>query len=300
MGNPDRYYVEQMTALGESTEVLASEDIRSSMGIKLLKEGTRIDRRVLHRLLQHKLLRPIDYSVLMGDAINRDTLIAEGLALMGSDSEVSVLLRLLRTEGFVQQCFAGTVLNIAMQNKLTMAHRQRPELFTHSLGVALVARLLGEQLGLDGKELDVLTTAALFHDIGELHYDPAILGPSGVTEAEQHQHLQAHPVTGYLIVKEMQNYSPLVSRSIFEHHERLDGSGYPQGVQGDQLCRPGKILSLVEFAIGLAQKSTLYDLPRALSLSAGKFDRDAVAALRELLPDRQQQSCLPAATPEKL
>ncbi|MFZ0255500.1 MAG: HD domain-containing phosphohydrolase [Gammaproteobacteria bacterium] len=289
MGNPDRYYVEQMTALGESTEVLASEDIRSSMGVKLLKEGAHIDRRVLHRLLQHKLLRPIDYSVLVENAINRDTLIAEGRALMGGDSEVSVLLNLSRTEAFVRQCFARTVLNVAMQNKLTVAYRQRPELFAHSLQVALVARLLGEQLRLDVEELDVVTTAGLFHDIGELHCDPAIFASKVRLTAEQHRHIRAHPITGYLIVKEMQNYPPLISRAVFEHHERLDGSGYPRGVQDRELCRPGKILSLVEFAVGLAQKNTLDDLHTALKLSADKFDREAVGALTALLGARQQR-----------
>ena len=292
MGNPDRYYVERMAALGESTEVVASEDIRSSMGLKLLKEGARIDRRVLHRLLQHKLLRPIDYSVLVENAVNRDTLIAEGLALMGDGSEVSLLLNLSRPESFVRQCFARTVLNIAMQNKLTVAYRQRPELFAHSLRVALVARLIGEQLRLDAEELDVLATAGLFHDIGELHCDPAIFAPSGPMDAEQHRHIRAHPVTGYLIVKEMQNYQPLISRAVFEHHERLDGSGYPKGVYDRELSRPGKILSLVEFAVGLAQRNTLDDLHTALKLSAGKFDRDAVGALTALLRPRQPRGAM--------
>jgi putative nucleotidyltransferase with HDIG domain len=246
MGNPDHYYVEQMAALGELTEVVASEDIRSSMGVKLLKEGAPIDRRALNRLRQHTLLRSIDYSVLMENAVNRDTLIAEGLALMAGDSEVSVPLSASRMEGFVQQCFARTVLNIAMQNKLTVAYHQRPELFAHSLRVALVARLIGEEMRLDRQELDVITLAGLFHDIGELHCDPAVFSSQAPLSAEQHHHIRAHPLTGYLIVKEMQNYPPLVGRAVSQHHERPDGGGYPRGLKGHEICRSARILALAD------------------------------------------------------
>ena len=288
MVNPEQHYLEQLTTLGESTKIIASEDIRSSMGVKLLEEGARINRGVLHRLLQHKLLRSIDYSVLVENAVHRNTLIVEGLALMAGDSALSLALNAARPERFIRQCFARTVLNVAMQNKLTLAYRQRPELFAHSLQVALLARLIGEELRLDGSELDVATTAGLFHDLGELHCDPAILGSKDPLTADQRHHIQAHPVTGYLIAKEMQNYPPLVSRAIFEHHERLDGSGYPKGLQDHEICRPAKILSLADVTARLLEKHTLNDVHTVLKQSTDKLDRDMVGALTALLTVRQQ------------
>lgn len=289
MFNPDRYYLEQMTVLGEATKVIASEDIRSSMGVKLLEEGARIDRRVLQRLLRHKLLRSIDYSVLVEDAINRDTLIAEGLALIAGDNALSLALKALRPERFVRRCFARIVLNVAMQNKLTVAYRQRPELFAHSLQVAMLARLIGEELGFDGSELEVVTTAGLFHDIGELHCDPAVFASKAPLTTDQYRHIRAHPVTGYLIAKEMQNYPPLISRAIFEHHERLDGSGYPNGLKSHEICRPAKILALTDVATRVLQESSVHDVLTVLELSTNKLDRDAVGALAALLGARQQQ-----------
>ncbi|MGF1613097.1 MAG: HD-GYP domain-containing protein [Gammaproteobacteria bacterium] len=283
MDNRDCHYIQQVAELGETIEILASEDIRSTMGINLLKEGARINRRVLHRLLPQPLLRPIDYSILMEHTVGRDTLIAEGVGFMSDASDMAALLRSLPTVGLAERCFARTRLNIAMQNKLTVAYRQRPTLFAHSIRVAMLSSLIGEQLRLGDEELELVTTAGLFHDIGELHCDPAILDATDPWADEGQGHLHSHPVTGYFILREMQSYHPLVRRAVIEHHERLDGSGYPKRIKSHEICRPARILSLVDYADSLAQRTTLQDVRRILKLSDGQFDREAVAAFTGLI-----------------
>lgn len=283
MDNRNRHYIQQVAELGETMEILASEDIRSTMGINLLKEGARINRRVLHRLLPQPLLRPIDYSILMEHAVSRETLIAEGVGFLSGAGDPATLLRSLPTVGLAERCFTRTRLNIAMQNKLTVAYRQRPTLFAHGIRVAMLSRLIGEQLQLGDEELELVTTAGLFHDIGELHCDPAILDATDPWADEGHGHLHSHPVTGYFILREMQSYHPLVRRAVIEHHERLDGSGYPKRIKSHEICRPARILSLADYADTLAQQTTLQDVQRILKLSDGQFDSEAVTALTALI-----------------
>jgi len=116
-------YIKHIAELGETEEVTVSDDVHAENGMKLLAKGTRINRSVLHRLLKHKLVKPIDQTTLISDAINRETLVTAAGALMENSTEMGRLLRRLRDQNFPWRVFNRVRLIPVICNKLTVAQR---------------------------------------------------------------------------------------------------------------------------------------------------------------------------------
>lgn len=67
-------------------------------------------------------------------------------------------------------------------------------------------------------------------------------------EQGERQHLYVHPITGFLILSKHPHYHPHISRPVFEHHERLDGGGYPRGLLEADICAAAQVLMLADVA----------------------------------------------------
>ena len=175
----------------------------------------------------------------------------------------------------------------ALAFKLTVAREQRPEIFEHSVQMTLIAVFLALKSRLPDRDLATVAAAGMLHDIGELHIDPALLRPGRRLDALEMRHVYAHPMTAYLILREYPPYHPEASGAVFEHHERLDGSGYPRGLQDGQIGPIGRILMLAEAVTTLFEKSWRTHgasrLSVMLKLNRRKFDRELVDHLVGLL-----------------
>ena len=279
----DASYLKQFTELGELEDIVATEDICNAAGVKLLSRGAHINRRVRNQLIQHKLLKPIDHSAEVKNAVGHAELIADAQSLMKRDSEMGLLLRTLRQPEFVTKCVHRIYLDPVISNKLTVARQLNRNVLLHSLRVAMAATLVGEQLGLSEHELEILATAGLLHDIGELHVDVGQLKPDQPLRPEHWRQLRAHPIIGASVLDQLPGYEQAVSRAILEHHERLDGSGYPHGRSGKQLSRIGRILAFVDLVIGAAQKFPLTHVFTIIKTNQDKLDPESVAVFLDML-----------------
>lgn len=270
-------YLQQIAELGEMQSVVCTENIVTVEGAKLLPKGARINRQVIDRLLQHKLLKPIDFTTHIEDAVDNDALIALGRSLMERTTEMGTLIRMMRSDTFIEQSCKRIHLELPIQNKLTVAQKLRPELLEHSLRVALAITIVGEELGLPEKELQVLATAGLLHDIGELHLGVGDLPLEKNLDLEHWQQVRSHPLVGATILSQFPAYTPHVSRAVQEHHERQDGSGYPQGLKAIRISRAGRLLSFTEMAIGALRKYTLRQLNTIIKTNLDALDPQPVA-----------------------
>jgi PAS domain S-box-containing protein len=117
-----------------------------------------------------------------------------------------------------------------------------------------VAELVGElclELGLDESEAADVTIAARLHDIGKVSIPSDILSkPAALTETE-YRLVQEHPETAYQIL-ESANMGGSIARIVREHHERMDGSGYPRGLQGDEICLGARIIGVADVVEAMA------------------------------------------------
>lgn len=163
--------------------------------------------------------------------------------------EAQVALRteeLLRSYRKMQDLLTKTVQAMAAvveaKDPYTAGHQQR---------VAELARAIAAEMGLDAEQIDGLGMASLIHDIGKISIPSEILSmPRRLTPVEfilVKNHVQA----GYDILKEIEFPWP-IARIILEHHERMDGSGYPAGLKGESLLLETRILAVADVVEAMA------------------------------------------------
>lgn len=119
-------------------------------------------------------------------------------------------------------------------------------IFTHSFNVTLYALALGVELNLQKKQLQILGLGAILHDVGKMLVPVEILRkPDKLTE-EEFEEIQKHAEYGFHLIKNVYTVSLIVANCAYQHHERLDGSGYPRGVRGDEIHYYGKIIAVAD------------------------------------------------------
>ena len=128
-------------------------------------------------------------------------------------------------------------VRLAEKDEYTMAHTRR---------VALRAVQVGELLGLSGNRLRSLAIGGLVHDIGKLSIPDAILKKPGALTAEEYAVVQRHPLLGRRLLVELGGFSEAVRELVLDHHERLDGTGYPRGLAGDEISLDVRILTVCD------------------------------------------------------
>jgi putative nucleotidyltransferase with HDIG domain len=164
----------------------------------------------------------------------------------------------------------------------------------HSQRVQRIAVALGEELGLDSEQLDVLRFAGLFHDIGKIAVPDAILTkPARLTELE-FEVVKRHPEDGARIVGRLHRLRAAVP-AVLHHHERWDGNGYPHGLRGGGIPLEAAIVGLAD-ALDAMTTDRPYSSARTLDDAADEIVRnrgtqfapgvvDAFAALVERVPE---------------
>jgi len=115
----------------------------------------------------------------------------------------------------------------------------------HQKRVAMISMAIGRQLGWDDERIQTIYMAAMVHDIGKMAVPSEILTkPSRLTDLEM-KLVQEHVEAGYQILKDIPFPWPIADM-VRQHHERLDGSGYPQKLMGDQICEEGRVLAVAD------------------------------------------------------
>jgi len=110
-----------------------------------------------------------------------------------------------------------------------------------------IAHALGQRLGLDARELEQLDLAAHFHDIGKIGIPDRVLHYPGRLSEEDREVMRAHPELGERIFLASRHpEAAAVARIIRHHHEAMDGSGYPDGLQGDAIPLAARILRVAD------------------------------------------------------
>lgn len=119
-------------------------------------------------------------------------------------------------------------------------------LYVHSLNVCLYTLVLGIAHGYSKEELRVIGLGSLLHDIGKTQIPVKIVQKPGMLSEDEFKHMQAHTEIGYRILKEEPNIPLLAAHCALQHHERIDGSGYPRGLTGPQIHEYAKWLGVAD------------------------------------------------------
>lgn len=284
----DEHYINSVTALGDTHEVVTTQAVFTRNGIKLIDQGTRINSALRDKLVRHKLVPSIDECLSVVDGVTNASLRTRAGEILDSEPRFRLLAGGHGVERLLN-AFYAMPMNEALVFKLTVAREQRPDIFEHSIQIALIALFLAIKSRLPERELANVAAAGMLHDIGVLHIDPALLEPGHRLDADELRHVYAHPMTAYLILQTFPLFHPEISTAVFEHHERLDGSGYPRGLKSEEIGRLGQILMLAEAVTTLFEKSWhahgASRLSVMLKMNRRKFDRELIGHLVSLLQD---------------
>jgi putative nucleotidyltransferase with HDIG domain len=137
---------------------------------------------------------------------------------------------------------------------------------SHSLNVTKYAMLLGQQLGLDEEEMRILGQGAMLHDLGKIGIPDEILKKPGILDEFEFERIKEHPrlTSEILAPLETSNYYSSIARS---HHERWDGNGYPDGLNGENIPLLARIVAVADawdamttnrvYRLGMSEKMAL-------------------------------------------
>jgi putative nucleotidyltransferase with HDIG domain len=156
----------------------------------------------------------------------------------------------------------------------------------HSLRVGRYSQAIGEALGMDPTGVASLRSAAYLHDIGMVAVDKRLLGKAAELNEQESHEMRDHTIIGHQIVSQVQFPWPQIPEIVRWHHERADGSGYPDGLHGDEIPQAVRIVALAEtfdamtserpYRERLSLGATLQELIR---LTPQKYDAQALQAL---------------------
>ncbi|MFE8702330.1 HD-GYP domain-containing protein [Cytobacillus sp. FJAT-54145] len=119
-------------------------------------------------------------------------------------------------------------------------------IFTHSLNVTMYSLAIGMELQLRPRELELLGLGAILHDVGKMKIPAEILLKPGKLTEEEFFEVKKHPEEGFNILRNVQTISLLVAHCAYQHHERMNGSGYPRGIKGADIHEYGRIIAVAD------------------------------------------------------
>lgn len=272
------HYLDHVMTVAEERQVEATEDIYAENGMKLIAKGYAINKNMRERLIEHKLIKPLEDCMAVSDGVTgaRCATMAEQVldthpvlrAMCVSDRRVSPV-KLLG-----DSTFAGR-----LQTLLTVYSEHLPGKLDHAVCVTLAAVSLAQRM-MPGETdaLMVLLVAALSHDVGELYIDPKYLQKGAQLGPKEWRHIAAHPVIAHGLLKDLTGLAKPASALILDHHERLDGFGYPQGKRSGQVGEPAQVLAVAEMLGGMIERGggVLQQSDVAVKLIFGEFSRPVI------------------------
>ncbi|HEY9026083.1 MAG TPA: HD domain-containing phosphohydrolase [Burkholderiaceae bacterium] len=274
MSDVNPHYLDHVVKLSEISDIEASEDIVTGSGMKLLAKGTKIDARVRERLLQFRLTKPLENMMRVVGGTDptafhpmAEQLLARHALLRGICTTV---------QGFDPTAALKSLeLGDHLRSLLSVYAGQGAAKLEHIVGVAVLTSALGGSMNANRDDAAALAVAALTHDVGELYIDPAFLARDVKLTSQQWKHVATHPIVGSHVLGAMPGAGPRIASVVMAHHERMDGFGYPQGLQGSSLPVAGQMLAVAEMLMGLLESGSHHAQRAAVAmrLVPGEFNR---------------------------
>jgi len=255
----------------ETYDIVASQDIVDVRGLKLWGKGQPVSSALQQRLLDRKLMHPLEACLEVEDGVSLFMLHDDLHAYLNNGTPLSKALS--PWAPFLLEQVKQLPLHSVAQLLLTTGLATRPSTLPHAV-VAMA--LAGAMAAAHGTAVDVRMAmlGGLLHDIGEAYIQPQYLDVVGPLDLVGHKHLVVHPRVTQMLLSTTTDYPAVLCRAIGEHHERLDGSGYPARLTEGALSPLGRLLAVVEVTLGLLRtpRAPLLRADFALRVVPGEFD----------------------------
>jgi HD-GYP domain-containing protein (c-di-GMP phosphodiesterase class II) len=168
------------------------------------------------------------------------------LDLFFSQMEAPSPQHLMEVRGVVSTLLDGLLEHQAAMVSLIQMRRFDASLATHGVDTGVLSMAVGQENGCAPSHLKLLGLAALVHDIGQLRLPLNLLRKVQPYSPQDHRLIQAHCEMGEAMLNQFPDFPKESKRMVLQHHERLDGSGYPKGLRGGEISELTQILSIAD------------------------------------------------------
>ncbi len=189
-----------------------------------------------------------------------------------------------RLQTLMEETVNGLVLAVEKRDPYTAGHQRR---------VSLLSNAIAEKLGLEKSKADGLRIASIVHDIGKINVPSEILSKPGILTNAEFALIKTHPQAGFEILSII-NFPWPVAEIVLQHQERIDGSGYPNGLKGNEILIEARIISVADVVEAIASHRPYrpsLGLASALNEIESKkgilYDKNVVDACLELFKNKE-------------
>ena len=184
-------------------------------------------------------------------------------------------------------------LNGTIQTIASIVERRDPYTAGHQRRVAQLAQAIAKEMGLSEHQIEGILMSGLIHDIGKMAIPAEILSKPGRLDPEEFALIKKHPWVGYDILKQVEFPWP-IAQIVYQHHEKMNGSGYPQGLSSEDILIEAKILCTSDVVEAMASHRpyrAALGIQEALKEISGKkgefYDPEVVKACLELFENEK-------------
>ncbi len=170
--------------------------------------------------------------------------VSEGIQFLYSDTENSSFVNTAET--ISDELMKAITENDAVALNIDALKVSDEYTFKHSVDVATMAMIVAKQEGMDENDIYHIGVAGLLHDVGKSKIPNEVLNKPGRLTDDEFAIMKQHSVYGYRILKEKEGIPNEVLMGVLQHHEKINGNGYPMGVSNQQICSYARILSIVD------------------------------------------------------
>lgn len=256
----------------------------------LLKKGTRNLNRYIENFSNMKIRYVYvedkkSHDIVIPDAISEETRYTCKNVLSNTimDFTQGNTLKLVKLSSSIDSIIAEISANNDVQISLSDISAADEYTFTHSVNVAVYSLLIGRGLRYSRKKLQILAMGSLLHDIGKTILDPEIVYKEAALSDAEFEYVKKHTICGYEVLRDAPNVPAAAKEIALNHHEKLDGTGYPRGLKASELNEFARITAIADVYDALTTDrcyrkkwSTNKALDFLIENSDTKFDPDLI------------------------
>jgi hypothetical protein len=236
--------VDSLLRTTKNKAIVASEDIFDVRGIKLLARSKPITVSLQERLLACRLKKPLELCLRVEDGVTAKDVVRHARRLIDSTPALAKLIG--GNEAKIIELLGNIKISGAPHLLLTAAAEDGSGIFAHSVLTTLITTAIALNLRLPDSAVENAAVAALLHDLGEIYISPDYLRSTRDLAPDEWKQVATHPRLTAILLSELAGYPSPIVAATQEHHERLDGTGYPYGKSGDAISGLGQILLTAE------------------------------------------------------
>lgn len=241
--------------------MVIGRDIYNEKGSTLISQGVALTQRMIESLKQRNI-----HMVYIRDSSTSDLVIKDDIPLeLRIEAENVIKETFLEMKeshqkwrkavdnlnvSKLQKVFRSLIQEIKKDNKvlnlLTNIYIHNDYIFSHSVNVTIYSLAIAAKLGYDDKKLEEIAIGGMLHDIGKIMIPPEILNKPGKLIPEEYDIMKKHTEFGFDILRKQSSISLLSAHCAYQHHEKLDGTGYPRNLKGNQIHPYAKIVAVAD------------------------------------------------------